>query len=181
VARGALRDVRTVTRDERPVSLRAEADGAAALLAAAGVDARISVNLPGLTAPAEQVLAWTVREGVTNMLRHSDARTCSITGGRDGDGGTARLEIINDNARPPSRAGAGLADLAERARAVSRVGIRMRHRLTAGSASWSGFPGKQHDPGADRVNDQTTLSGPPAGTVCAGCPRPRGRRPASRR
>jgi two-component system sensor histidine kinase DesK len=117
VARGALRDMRAVTRDEQAVSLRTETDGAAALLSAAGIHARILMNLPGLAAPAEQMLAWAVREGVTNMLRHSDASACSITGRRDG--GTARLEIVNDGARPPSGDGTGLAGLAERARALS--------------------------------------------------------------
>ena len=117
VARGALRGVRTLARDEHAVSLRTETDGAAALLAAAGVRASVTVNLPGLAAPAEQVLAWAVREGVTNVLRHSDARTCSITGTRDG--GTVRLEIVNDRARPAPGDGAGLAGLAERARALS--------------------------------------------------------------
>jgi two-component system, NarL family, sensor histidine kinase DesK len=117
LARGALHDVRTLARDEHAVSLRTETDGAVALLAGAGIRASITVNLPGLPAPAEQVLAWGVREGVTNMLRHSDARTCSITGTRDG--GTARLEIVNDRARPAPGDGDGLAGLAERARSLS--------------------------------------------------------------
>ncbi len=117
VAHGALHGVRTLARDEHAVSLRTETDGAAALLAAAGVRTLVTVNLPGLPAPAEQVLAWAVREGVTNVLRHSDARTCSITGTRDG--GMARLEIVNDRARPAPGDGAGLAGLAERARALS--------------------------------------------------------------
>jgi two-component system, NarL family, sensor histidine kinase DesK len=117
LARGALHDVRTLARDEHAVSLRTETDGAAALLAAAGIRASITVSLPGLPAPAEQVLAWAVREGVTNMLRHSDARTCSITGTRDG--GTARLEIVNDRARPAPGDGDGLVGLAERARSLS--------------------------------------------------------------
>ncbi len=117
LARGALRDVRTLARDEHAVSLRTETDGAAALLAAAGIRASVMVDLPGLPAPAEQMLAWAVREGVTNMMRHSDARTCSITGTRDG--GTARLEIVNDRARPAPGGGTGLAGLAERARSLS--------------------------------------------------------------
>jgi two-component system sensor histidine kinase DesK len=117
VARDALRDVHTVARDERTVSLRNEADGAAALLTAAGVEARIEVAVPGLTAPVDNVLGWAVREGVTNLLRHGEPRTCSITARCRN--GRVRLEIDNDGARPPAGTGRGLAGLAERARALS--------------------------------------------------------------
>src|SRR5262249_56228452 len=82
VARGALRDVRAVTRDERAMSLRTETDGAAALLGAAGIDVRIEVDLPDLARPTEEVLAWAVREGITNVLRHSHATICSGTAPR---------------------------------------------------------------------------------------------------
>jgi two-component system sensor histidine kinase DesK len=128
VARGALRDVRAVTRDQHAVSLRTEADGAAALLGAAGIDARIDVDLPELARPTEQVLAWAVREGITNVLRHSQATTCSVTAARQD--GMVRLEIVNDGARPPAGEGNGLAGLAERARALS--GSASGQRLRGG-------------------------------------------------
>jgi two-component system sensor histidine kinase DesK len=117
VARDALRGVRAVTRDEHAVSLRTETSGAAALLQAAGIDARIDLDLPELPQPVEQVLAWAVREGVTNVLRHSQARTCSITAGRRD--GRLWLEIENDGALAPAGEGSGLDGLAERARALS--------------------------------------------------------------
>jgi two-component system sensor histidine kinase DesK len=117
IARDTLRGVRTVTSDEHTVSLRTETKGAAALLEAAGVDARIDVDLPGLPPPVDNMLAWAVREGVTNVLRHSQASTCSITAGR-GDG-RARLEIVNDGVQAPSGEGTGLAGLTERATALS--------------------------------------------------------------
>jgi hypothetical protein len=41
-------------------------------------------DVPALSPAVEQLLAWTVREGVTNVLRHSQARTCSITAGGEG-------------------------------------------------------------------------------------------------
>ena len=147
LARGALHDVRTLARDEHAVSLRAETDGAAALLAAAGIRASITVNLPGLPAPAEQVLAWAVREGVTNMLRHSDARTCSITGTRED--GTARLEIVNDRARRrPAMALAWPAWPSAPGRCPGRHAAAAP--ATAGTGCWSRFPGSKRDPGAHR-------------------------------
>jgi two-component system, NarL family, sensor histidine kinase DesK len=117
VARDTLRGVRAVTSDEHAVSLRTEIEGAAALLSAAGIDARIDLDLSDLEVPVERVLAWAVREGVTNVLRHSQAGTCSITAGRwDGH---VRLEIVNDGARAATGEGSGLAGLTERATALS--------------------------------------------------------------
>jgi two-component system, NarL family, sensor histidine kinase DesK len=117
VARDALRDMRAVTRDEHAASLRTEVDAAVGLLRAAGIEARIDLDTADLPPPMEQVFAWAVREGVTNMLRHSEARACSITCGRRD--GIVRLELVNDGARGPAGGGSGLAGLAERARAVS--------------------------------------------------------------
>ncbi len=109
--------MRAVTRDERAVSLRTEMEGAVGLLSAAGMDARIDLDLPDLPPPVEDVLAWAVREGVTNVLRHSQASICSIRARRwDGH---ARLEIVNDGVRAPAGEGSGLAGLTERATALS--------------------------------------------------------------
>jgi two-component system, NarL family, sensor histidine kinase DesK len=117
IARDALSGVRAVTREEHAVSLRTEIDGAAGLLSAAGVDARTDLDLPELAPPAEEVLAWAVREGITNVLRHSHASTCTVMAGRRD--GKVFLEVVNDGARAESGEGSGLAGLAERARAVS--------------------------------------------------------------
>jgi signal transduction histidine kinase len=79
---------------------------------------RVSHDLHDLPPAVEAVLAWAVREGVTNVPRHSQASTCQITAGRhDGD---VWLEIGNDGVRTPAGAGSGsgLAGLAERARAL---------------------------------------------------------------
>jgi len=117
VARHALRGVRAVARDEHTMSLSTEIDGARALLASAGITARIQNDLADLPPPVDTTLAWTVREGVTNVLRHSEAGTCWITASqRDG---TLHVAIINDGARSPSGGGSGLAGLTERARALS--------------------------------------------------------------
>ncbi|MFC4591746.1 sensor histidine kinase [Sphaerisporangium corydalis] len=118
VAREALRGVRAIARDEHAVSLRTEIEGAAALLGAAGVDTEFDVaELPPLRGPAQDALAWAIREGTTNLLRHSEAQSCSITLSRHH--GTVRLEIVNDGVRGVAASGSGLAGVGERARAVS--------------------------------------------------------------
>jgi two-component system sensor histidine kinase DesK len=126
VARQTLREVREAVAGYRRPRLESELDGAQQLLEAAGIDYQIRPNT--LTFPPETsaVLAWTVREGVTNVIRHSRARHCEITlfQGK----GTVGAEVINDGGRearaesPSGRPGLGLAGLRER---VSALGGRM--------------------------------------------------------
>lgn len=124
MALSALRDMRAVTWNEHGVSLAAAADAARAVLQGAGVTADIDVALPGLAPDQDAVLAWAVREGATNILRHSRASRASITASRAP--GQVRLDIVNDGAPAPgdrdgraaSGAGTGLAGLAGRARAA---------------------------------------------------------------
>ncbi len=113
-ARNALHDVLTVTRSGAAVDLRTEAEGARALLAAAGIETVLRLGDDGMPPEVRTVYAWALREGVTNVLRHSEATTCMITASR------SRLEIINDGVtgRPPGT-GNGLTGLAERVRAFS--------------------------------------------------------------
>ncbi|WP_090941742.1 sensor histidine kinase [Nonomuraea jiangxiensis] len=114
VAREAAQDVRQVARGYRAMSLTGEVHRAVALLESSGVDVRThlaEVDLPG---PAEEALAWAVREGITNVLRHSRATTCTITTSLNGE--SLRLEVANDGAPASSGpAGGGLTGLAERA------------------------------------------------------------------
>ena len=116
VARSALRDMRAVARGEHDVSLPAEVDSAQAILEAAGVATQVAVALPGLPPALDAVLAWGIREGTTNILRHSQATAAVITAGRAD--GLAWLEIVNDAAQPAAGNGSGLAGLAGRARAL---------------------------------------------------------------
>jgi two-component system, NarL family, sensor histidine kinase DesK len=122
-ARTALRGLRGVTQDEHQTSLFTEISGAASLLAAAGIDTTIAVDLPSwsLAPRVERALSLAVREGVTNILHHSDAQTCSIS--VQSVDGSVRLDIINDLATPTvgTGTGTGLAGLTERAEQLSAV------------------------------------------------------------
>ncbi|NJP90819.1 sensor histidine kinase [Nonomuraea sp. FMUSA5-5] len=113
VAREAAQDVRQVARGYREMSLAGEVDRAVALLESSGVSAQ--AHLADVTLPerSEAALAWAVREGVTNVLRHSRATTCTITTSLQG--GRVRLEVANDGApATPGAANGGLTGLAER-------------------------------------------------------------------
>nr|BFE88491.1 hypothetical protein GCM10020093_110920 [Planobispora longispora] len=84
-----------------------------ALLEASGVGCQ--TNLAGLELDrrTEEALAWAVREGVTNVIRHSRATTCSIS--TSAAGGAVRLELVNDGAPERAADGGGLTGLRERA------------------------------------------------------------------
>ncbi|MEV4012613.1 histidine kinase [Nonomuraea angiospora] len=101
--------------------LRTEIDAAREVLASAGVEVVARVETGPLAAEADTALATVLREGVTNVLRHSRARTCEITVSEAA--GSVRLRLVNDGATErPGERGTGLDSIA------SRTG----GRLTAG-------------------------------------------------
>jgi two-component system sensor histidine kinase DesK len=117
VARRALHEIRQVVRGEHQVTFRGELHGAAELLAAASIAVDIDIADMSLPAPLDQLLGWAVREGITNMLRHSQAAACSIRAASTN--GVVMLEIVNDRAGHPGITGTGIAGLDERARTLS--------------------------------------------------------------
>jgi two-component system sensor histidine kinase DesK len=113
VARDAAQEVRQVARGYREMSLVQEVHRGVALLEATGVDCQANLAALDLPGRVDEVLAWAVREGVTNAVRHSRATICSISTSRQG--GSVRLELVNDGAPEPGREGGGLTGLRERA------------------------------------------------------------------
>jgi two-component system, NarL family, sensor histidine kinase DesK len=79
VARRSLTEVRQAVTGYRQPSLAAELVSSRRMLASAGVDCR--VNVPGaysLPPAVDALLAWTVREGATNIVRHAAAKHAKI-------------------------------------------------------------------------------------------------------
>ena len=117
VARSALHDLRDVAHRERSVSLAAEIDRGVEILESVGIETRVAVAVESLPPRVAELFAWAIREGVTNVVRHSSGATCSIAiRRRNGD---LSLEIRNDGAGPPSISGHGLIGLAARAAELS--------------------------------------------------------------
>lgn len=116
----ALRDTRAVVQGIRRTTLDDEIANATRVLAAAGIDARMSLEPAAregqLGDPARGLLGLVMREATTNVLRHSQARTAEVDYRRVDD--RVRLRIANDGAvtRPDSADGTGLRGLAERLR-----------------------------------------------------------------
>jgi two-component system sensor histidine kinase DesK len=99
IGRQALVDVRQAVDAMRAPTLAEELDGARRALDAAGIETVVEESV---TAPsdADEVLAWVVREGATNVLRHSGASTCRIVL-RD-LGGRIALTIVDDGVGGPT-------------------------------------------------------------------------------
>lgn len=79
LSRTALADVRRAVEGYREISLSGELARAKEALAAAGITASTPTALDQVPADLVEPFAWTVRECVTNVLRHSKASTCTIT------------------------------------------------------------------------------------------------------
>lgn len=78
LARDALADVRATALGVRGVSLSGEIATARAALESAGVQADLPTTTDGIPSRWRELFAWTVREGVTNVIRHSNADHCRI-------------------------------------------------------------------------------------------------------
>ncbi len=122
VARKSLREVREAVAGYRQPRLSSELQGARQLLSAAGIEYQIEPLKETLPSATDAVLAWTVREGVTNVIGHSRARHCTIT--LKEERGRIWAEVLNDGRTLelvesiPERSGLGLAGLRERVTAL---------------------------------------------------------------
>jgi two-component system, NarL family, sensor histidine kinase DesK len=109
LAGDSLAKVQQAVYGYQALDLEEELAGVRAALEAAGARCVIDARADGLSPAARALLAWAVREGGTNVLKHSRATRCAITI----DGGV--LEMLNDGVHePPSAPGNGLRGLAER-------------------------------------------------------------------
>ncbi|PSM41381.1 two-component sensor histidine kinase [Streptomyces dioscori] len=109
VGRQALTEIREAVTGYREGSLATDLDRARSALLAAGIEPVVRQSGPPLSAQAEALLGWVVREAVTNAVRHSGARRCSIT--VDGGSERVRVRVSDDGAGVSAPAGASPAVL----------------------------------------------------------------------
>jgi two-component system sensor histidine kinase DesK len=138
IAAATLAEARRAVHGETVADLATQVVSAELVLGSAGIATKVDLETVQMLASTSRLLAAVVREAVTNILRHSDARTVSIA--FNGMGPCPTLVIVNDGAsdsRPGtapdgSSSGTGLASLAARCAAAGA-------RLVAGPADGGRF------------------------------------------
>jgi signal transduction histidine kinase len=153
IAQRALSNVRAVAHGYRELTLERESRTAESLLNASDIAVRIHLDQGDLPVRTRTTLAKVLREGVTDVLRHSDVEQCEITVRQED--GRVSLDIVNDGAaqeeRPPP--GAGMASLVEEVRELGGA-------VTAG-------PGPD---GRFRLHLDLPLAAPPEAALAEGLP-----------
>ena len=128
VSRQTLHDIREAVSGYRRPTLAIEVITARNALEAAGIalddDAGLTLRSGTFDPDAEAVLAWCLREAVTNVIRHSRARHCRIR--LTEQAGELSLEVTDDGrgfagqgpGTPDNPTGSGLHGVSERLSAV---------------------------------------------------------------
>lgn len=112
VSRKALGEVREAIRGYRSEGLVAEIERAHRTLDAAGVTLTCESKPPSLSAAEETVLALTVREAVTNIVRHAQASRCNMQ--FVSENGRTSLTVEDDGRGNIRQEGNGLRGMRER-------------------------------------------------------------------
>jgi two-component system sensor histidine kinase DesK len=136
LSRRTLSEVRAAVSGYREVTLSGELATGRQVLRAAGFVADLPKAVDDVDPNYEELFGWVVREGITNVVRHSRGTTCTITVGRNW------LTIADDGTCVETASpGTGLTGLRERVaaaggtvvsgRAEDAPGWRLRVNLPA--------------------------------------------------
>ena len=111
-ARAGLAEVRAALAGRAGGGLAHEVAASAHALMSAGVELDVTGDPDALPAGAGAVLAMTLREAVTNVVRHADAERCAVAFERYGN--LARLIVADDGTGGPVAEGSGLSGMRQR-------------------------------------------------------------------
>ncbi|GAA4668841.1 sensor histidine kinase [Nocardioides nanhaiensis] len=142
VAHEALREARELARGYRATDLAQELEGARSLLRSAGIEVHLAVD--DVPRGWHEAAGWVVREAVTNVLRHSTARSVSLTFESE------ELRVHNDGVAvgsAGSATGTGLQGIRER---LAPLGAR----LEAGSDGEHGWTVTASLPGSGPLSSR---------------------------
>ncbi len=143
ISRDATQEVRGTVAGYRTRSLEEELASARTALEAAGVAFDVQGSVPRLSPLEEGVLALTLREAVTNVVRHAGARRCKVVFALDDD--ELRLEVADDGRGAYGPEGSGLLGMRERLASlggklqrITDVGTRLIIHLPSPAGSEAG-------------------------------------------
>lgn len=130
LGRQALAEVRSTVAANRVASLARELAGAREALRASEIEAVLPGAVDDVPADRQQAFAYVVREGVTNVIRHSGASRCTVRLT------PSSVEVLDDGfgcrSGPGGATGHGLSGLTERLAAIGG-------RVEAGPAPAGGY------------------------------------------
>jgi signal transduction histidine kinase len=122
-ARAAITEVRRISRDLRPaaldVSLGSALDSAAGRFRSAGLDVRLTLDVPAqLPAAVEVAVLRIVSEALTNVVRHAEAAVATVEVMAEKD--AIEVTVVDDGRGfgPETIEGVGLVSMRERAEAL---------------------------------------------------------------
>ena len=104
----SMAEMRQLVRGYRDIDLASEVEGARSLLSAMGCTLVVEGDTDRVPAASHELAAWVVREGTTNIVKHSTASSATLTLGPSG------MSLHNDGAVGPAGERSGLRGLAER-------------------------------------------------------------------
>lgn len=139
-ARKALQDVREAVAGYRQATLRSELEHAHELLAAAGIECIVRDEASELSPNVETLLGWVLREGITNVMRHSRARHCVVALTRSE--GTVHMTLTDDGrgfVSSRTESGATVANRGNGLRGISERVTAGGGRCQFGAADEEGF------------------------------------------
>lgn len=125
LSREALADVRQAVSGYREITLPGELARARSALEAAGICATLPNSTDDVRGDLRELFAWTVREGVTNVLRHSAAEACEVIL-------SGSSVEIRDNGRGMDTPGMGHGLIGLRERAAELGAVLMTRTLSPG-------------------------------------------------
>jgi two-component system sensor histidine kinase DesK len=123
ISRNALSEVREAISGYHAGDLHAEFERAKATLEIAGIAVDHQCEATGMPVAQERVLALVLREAVTNVVRHANAKRCRMSLEKTDEG--YRLEVRDDGRGGVHQEGMGMRGMRERVAAIG------------GNVSWS--------------------------------------------
>jgi two-component system sensor histidine kinase DesK len=163
LCRRVLADVRAAVSGYREVTLASELARGRELLRASGITADLPTATEVADPAHQELFGWAIREGLTNVIRHSRARSCTVRVS------ASSVEILDDGQGSTAAPGNGLSGLRERAAAAGGgvdagpaqpTGWRLRVWVPAADAPPTVGETTQEAGGAARASGNSLLPAP---------------------